>query len=98
MSGPRREQARKKIIKVMEELGLKITIEFGLIRVDYLDVTMDLSTDTFMPYRKPNDTPSYIHKDSNHPPNCIRELPKNVNRRLSSISSNENTFKEAIPV
>ena len=98
MSGPRREQARKKIIKIMEELGLRITIEFGLARVDFLDVNMDLGTGYFRPFRKPNDTPSYIHRDSNHPPNCIKELPKNVNRRLSSISCNETVFNEAIPV
>ena len=98
MSGARREQARKKIIKTMEELGLRITIEFGLARVDFLDVNMDLGTGYFRPFRKPNDTPSYIHRDSNHPPNCIKELPKNVNRGLSSISCNETIFNEAIPV
>ena len=98
MTGPKREQARKKIIKIMEELGLRTTIEFGLMKVDFLDVTMDLATDTFKPFRKPNDTPSYIHRDSNHPPNCIKELPKNVNRRLASISCDETAFNEAIPV
>ena len=53
MSGARHEQARNEIIKIMEELGLRITIEFGL------DVDMDLGTGCFRPFRKPNDTPSY---------------------------------------
>ena len=98
MSGPRREQARKKIIKMMKELGFDITLQFGLMTADFLDVTLNLNTSSYKPYRKPNDTPCYIHKDSNHPPNTIKQLPKMVNSRLCSISSNEKVFKEAAPI
>ena len=34
----------------------------------------------------------------NHPPNTIKQLPKMINTRLNSISSNEVVFKEAAPI
>ena len=45
---------------------------------------------------KPNDTPQYVHKQSNHPPGILENVPLAVNRILNSISSNETVFKEAI--
>ena len=41
--------------------------------------------------------PSYINKKSNHPPSITKNIPIAVNRRLSSISANEEVFKKAIP-
>ena len=51
----------------MKDLHLEITIEFGLKTVNYLDITLDLNTSSYKPFRKPNDTPCYIDKNSNHP-------------------------------
>ena len=45
---------------------------------------------------KPNDTPLYVHKTSNHPPGILRNIPQSVNNRLSSISANEDVFDQAI--
>ena len=78
-------------------MGLKITLEFGLRTVDYLDVTLNLADGTFKPYRKPNDTPLYINTKSNHPPNVIKEIPKMINRRLNNISSSREVFEQAAP-
>ena len=97
MSGTKRERLKKKIIQMMKDLGLAITIQFGLKTVDFLDTTLELNTSTYKPFRKPNDTPSYIHVQSNHSPNVLRELPKMVNSRLCGISSNEKVFNEAAP-
>ena len=58
---------------------------------------MNLKTGEHKPYMKPNDTPLYVHKQSNHPPNIIKNIPENINRRLSNISSNEKLFKKATP-
>ena len=44
--------------------------------VDFLDVRFDLVNNTYQPYRKPNNEPIYINKRSNHPPNILKELPK----------------------
>ena len=84
----------KKIKEIFETLGLKITIEPNLTKVDFLDVTFNLETESFQPFRKPNDTPTYIHKDSNHPPHIKKNLPTAINKRLSEISSNEQLFNE----
>ena len=53
---------------------------------------MDLQSETFQPFRKPNDNLLYINSKSNHPGHIIKNLPKAINRRLSEISSNENLF------
>ena len=41
---------------------------------------------------KPNDTPTYVHQESNHPRGILKNIPLSVNKRLSSISSNEEVF------
>ena len=58
---------------------------------------MDLRSGTHKPYMKPNNTPLYVHKDSNHPPTIIKNIPDSINNRLSAISSNEATFNTATP-
>ena len=51
-----------------------------------------------MSYTKPNNTPLYIHTKSNHPPVIIKNLPESVNKRLSDISSDKESFdRAAIP-
>ena len=98
LPGTTRERLRKKIIKIMKELGLSITIEFGLKLVDFLDVTLNLNDSSYKPFRKPNDIPCYVHKQSNHPPNTVKQLPKMVNSRLCALSSNPEAFNEAAPM
>ena len=44
-----------------------------------------------------NDTPTYVHKDSNHPNSILKNIPFSVNRRLSSISCNKQLFDLASP-
>ena len=63
--------------------------------VDFLDVCFDLINNTYQPFRKPNSEPVYIHKQSNHPPNILKEPPKSINKRISDISFDENVFNNA---
>ena len=65
--------------------------------MDFLDVTFDLASGRYHPYRKPNDAPRYIHTKSNHPPNILRNLPAMINRRVSDISCDEEAFTNAAP-
>ena len=65
--------------------------------VDFLDVTFDLTLGTYKPYSKPNDTHVYVHRQSNHPPPNLKNIPKAVNKRLSENSSNEEIFNKAAP-
>jgi len=57
--------------------------------VDFLDVTLDLSSEAFRPYKKPNDRLQYVHMSSNHPRNILKQLPTSINNRLTMNSSNE---------
>ena len=56
--------------------------------VDIFDVRFDLVNNTYQPYRKPNNEPVYIHKQSNHPSNILKE-------RILDISCDENVFNNA---
>ena len=92
------EKLRQSIVEIFAEQKLAITIEINLKRVDYLDVTLDLDTGLFQPYRKPGDRPLYVTAHSNHPPLILKNLPLGIERRLSDNSANEQVFNEAIPV
>ena len=59
----------KKVIKVFKDIGFDIITK--LKTVDFLDITLDLSTGSFRPYKKPNDQLQYIHISSNHPRNIL---------------------------
>ena len=57
--------------------------------VNYLDVTFDLNDGTYKPYTKPNNEIKYIHKNSNHPPSVIQQIPLPIESRSSTLSLNE---------
>ena len=63
--------------------------------VNYLDLTFNLNDGT---YTKPNNEIKYIHKNSNHPPSVIRQIPLSIESRLSTLSFNEKIFQEAVPL
>lgn len=88
------EKIKKDLHQFFNSIGLQITLETHLSRVDFLDVSLDLHTEQFSPYRKPNDVPLYIHKHSNHPPHVIKNLPLSINNRLTKISSSEEIFNQ----
>ena len=67
---------RKKIELAFKELGLSITTEHSESSTDFLDVVFDLQSGTYAPFRKENDTPNYIHVNSNHPKAVKKQLPK----------------------
>ena len=60
-------------------------------------MTFNLPENTYKPYKKPNDLPTYINTGSNHPHSVKKQLPAMISKRLSNISSNEQAFNEAIP-
>ena len=91
--------ALQKIDRIMQGNGLKIPgAEANRIEVDFLDVTLNLATESHKPYHKPGDNIKYVHVDSNHPPSTLKNIPLGVNRRLSDISSNQAIFEAAAPL
>ena len=95
LSGPKSERIKKDLVEIFKSNGLNITIDTNLKVVDFLDVTLNLITNTYYPYRKPYNTPFYISKNSNHPPQVIKQLPEMINRRISEISCNRDEFNKA---
>ena len=97
-SGSDAERTKKGITRHFKSLGLKITIETNLKIVNFLDLTLDLKCGKYFPFRKPGDTPVYVHKMSNHPPVIIKNIPAAVSRRITDISSDKAAFDQAAPV
>ena len=54
-SGPETDQIKKQIKKLFKDHNQHITTELGLIQTDFLDVTFNLKSGKYWPYRKPND-------------------------------------------
>ena len=89
------ERIKKEICKVFRDNGLKITVETNTTKVNFLDVTLDLRSGKFYPYIKEGNIPLYIHQESNHPPSILRNIPESINKRLSEISSDKESFDSA---
>ena len=92
--GPESERIKKNI-RIFKDLDLQITIKSNLKMVNYLDVTLDLKTEKYYPYKKPNDELLYINRHSNHPPNIVKHLPESIVNRLSALSYDEEVFNKA---
>ena len=90
------EKIKQKVTKIFKSNNLKITIDANKNFVNFLDVTLNLANDTYKPYIKPNNTLLYVHNQSNHPPLLLKNIPLNIDKRLSSISSNHDVFNETI--
>ena len=83
--------------KIFKNSCLKITIEANTKVADFLDTTLDLTTAIYKPYKKPNSNLIYIYKQRNHPPSRIKNLPKSINKHLSTNSKNAQIFNKACP-
>ena len=59
------------------------------------DITLDLSTGKYYPYRKHDNPPQYIHAKSNYPPQIIKQIPASISERISRLSRNETEFDKA---
>ena len=89
----------RELTNLFKKEGLGITCEHAGKVTDFLDVKLDLEKSAFRPFRKKaDDVPLYIHACSNHPPTVIRQLPKMIQSRVSSISSTKEAFNDEAPV
>ena len=94
-NGSKVGRLRKDIISLFKDEGLSITIDTNLIETDFLDVSFNLNTGKYFPFKKPNNAPLYIHSKSNHPPSVIKQLPSMTNKRISSLSCDKTEFNKA---
>ena len=95
LNGHSNDQFRKKLIQTFKNHNLKITILCNLKKVDFLDLTFDLSENSYKPFNKPNNPIMYINVLSNHPPNIIKQLPKSIEQRINNNSCNKQVFENA---
>ena len=89
------ENIKKEICRIFKSFGLTITIDANKKAVDFLDITLDIKTNTFKPYVKPNNKIHYVNKNSCHPRTVIKNLPESVNKRISTNSKTETIFNNA---
>ena len=80
---------REDIIEIFKNAGFKFEIKTNLHIVDFLDITFNLSDETYKPYKKPNDQLLYVKSSSNHLPQIIKQLPISISNRLSNNSLNK---------
>ena len=60
-----------------------------------LDVTLNLTTGRYYPFRKPDNDPLYINANSNHPPSTIRQIPTSIGARISGLSCDQVEFEKS---
>ena len=94
LNGPQAEKIRKDVIKILkQEVGLNITRETNLKTVDFLDVTLNLSTRKYQLYSKPGNGPLCIDVNSNRSPNITKTLLDTISsKRINKLSSDEHVF------
>ena len=74
ISRPQADRIRKDFIKIFkEDFDLTITCETNLKAVNFLNVTLNLTTGNYQPYNKPDNNLLYINIHSNHLPNIIKK-------------------------
>ena len=95
-TGRQADKARKELSTIFETFGLKITATGNQKIVKFQDITFNLHNSSHQPYRKPNDDPLFIHSQSNRPPSITKQLPKTINNRISTLSSDRFSFDAAL--
>ena len=62
------EREKKNVIKVFKKYGLSKIVTRNIISIDFLYVTFNLKTESYEPFRKPNNEPKYIDINPNDCP------------------------------
>ena len=68
--GPEVDRARKEVISIFLQEDLRITTESNSRCVDFLDIVMDLSSDSTRPFIKPNANTKYVSTSEGCPPSA----------------------------
>ena len=89
---------KKRQIKTFQDSGISITSQTNITSANFLDITLDLTTESYKPYIKPIDQPLYIYKYSSRPRSIIEALPDAISKSISEISSTKKDFEEATPI
>ena len=94
------EKLNQEVRNIFKYNGLKTTIEANKKKtVNFLDVTFDLTSGTDKPFMKHNTNLMLSVRPLSKQPSSIapEKHPRNINKRLRSISSIQRVFDESIP-
>ena len=89
------EKIKKELCKMFRENDLKITIKANKSIVNFLDITLDLHSGKHYPFTKEGNILLYVQKKSKHPPSILKNIPDSINKQLSEISLDQNSFDNA---
>ena len=78
------EKTSQKMRDIFRSHGLGLKIEANLKVTEFLDVLLDLKSGTHRAWVKPEQVIHYVHRESNHPAHVLKNIPLEVQRRLSS--------------
>ena len=92
----KRDKKKQEVSNVFKSNGLKIMVEANKKTVNFLDVTLNLSSGRYKPYTKPNKKLLHVHRLSNHPPALLKNILQSINKGLTNIVSTKQVFNEAI--
>ena len=96
MSGPEVERNKKDLMRIFESTGLSITVKTNLKIPNFLNIHFEIKDNIYQPYKKLNDEPLYINKNSNHPLTVIKQILKTISKQVSDISSNREIHDQNI--
>ena len=97
-TGSESERMRKRLIKTYQDNGLSISSQTNITSANFLDITLNLATESYKPCRKPNDQPLYIDKYYNNLRHIIKTLLNTISKGISELSSTTKDFEEAAPI
>ena len=80
---------------IKNKFNLNIASEANIKVVNFLDLTLNLSTGKYELYDKPDNKPVYINVNSNHPPNIVKNLPESISQRINKLPSDKTVFNNA---
>lgn len=86
------DRIRKKICKLVCQLGLTTTISTRLKEVSFLDIKLNFSRGQLKPWHKSDKEASYKDKGYSSPA-IIKELVYNISSRVSQLFADKVTLK-----
>ena len=66
-------------------MGLKIEISSNLEIVNFLDVTLSQSNNSYKPLSKSNVIPTYINVNCNPLASIVKQIPRVINIRINRV-------------
>ena len=80
------------MIKLLKKCHLNITIQTNVKIANFLEVEINLDTDAYQLYRKPDSIPVYINRKSNHHPTTIKKFSKAIAKRIPDILMSQSQY------